>query len=99
MFGIIFFLALFISFIGLFISMFTEDKGKYFLCGTSRASLLLMFHNKNSYGFPLVNTVYLLSTSAVNLANSANILTLSPIVHSKKSEIKKILDLVYDMDE
>jgi hypothetical protein len=49
--------------------------------------------------FPLVNTVYLLSTSAVNLANSANILTLSPIVHSKKSEVKKILDLVYDMDE
>ena len=49
--------------------------------------------------FPLVNTLYLISTAAVNLANSANILTLSPIVHSKKSGIKNILDLVYDMDE
>ena len=49
--------------------------------------------------FPLTNTLYLLSTAAVNLANSANILTLSPIVHAKKSEVKNILDLVYDIDE
>jgi len=49
--------------------------------------------------FPLTNTLYLLSTTAVNLSNSANILTLSPIVHAKKSEVKNILDLVYDIDE
>ena len=49
--------------------------------------------------FPLTNTLYLLSTTAVNLSNSANILTLSPIVHAKKSEIKDIIDLVYNINE
>ena len=40
--------------------------------------------------FPLTNTLYLLSTTAVNLSNPANILTISPIVHAKKSELKYI---------
>ena len=49
--------------------------------------------------FPLTNTLYLLSTTAVNLSNTANILTISPIVHPKKSELKDMIDLVYDIDE
>ena len=49
--------------------------------------------------FPLTNTLYLLSTTAVNLSNTANILTISPIVHPKKTELKDMIDLAYDIDE
>lgn len=49
--------------------------------------------------FPIVNILYLLSTSSVNLSNSVNVLTTSPIVHAKKSELKDTIDTIYDMNE
>ena len=48
---------------------------------------------------PLTNILYMISTASVNLSNSANILTNSPIVHAKKSEIKDIIDLIYNINE
>jgi hypothetical protein len=48
---------------------------------------------------PLTNILYLISTASVNLSNSANILTNSPIVHAKKSEIKDTIDLIYNINE
>lgn len=48
---------------------------------------------------PLTNILYMISTASVNLSNSANILTNSPIVHAKKSEIKDTIDLIYNINE
>ncbi|MEW9096118.1 MAG: hypothetical protein AB2417_13645 [Clostridiaceae bacterium] len=49
--------------------------------------------------FPLVNILYLISTTSLNLSNSVNILTTSSIVHPKRSELKDTISLIYDINE
>lgn len=49
--------------------------------------------------FPLVNILYLISTTSVNLSNSVNVLTTSSIVHPKRSELKDTISLIYDINE
>ena len=48
---------------------------------------------------PLLNVLYQLSTTSYNLASTANLLTLSPIVHAKRHEIKETIDLTYKINE
>lgn len=49
--------------------------------------------------FPLLNTMYLISTVSINLSTSVNILTLSSIEHPKRSKLKDTINLVYDINE
>lgn len=53
----------------------------------------------NAYIFPIVNTLYLLSTSSVNLSTSVNVLTNSPIVKPKRSKLKSAIHTIYDMND
>lgn len=53
----------------------------------------------NNSVFPLVNTLYLISTASLNLSTSVNILTASSIVHPKRSELKDIISLIYHINE
>ena len=53
----------------------------------------------NNSVFPLVNTLYLVSTVSLNLATSVNYLTISSIVHPKRSELKDTISLIYDINE
>lgn len=52
-----------------------------------------------TYIFPIVNTLYLLSTSSLNLSSSVNILTNSPIVKPKRSKLKSTIHTIYDMND
>ncbi len=49
--------------------------------------------------FPLVNILYLLSTTSLNLSTSVNYLTVSSIVHPKKSELKDTIHLIYKIND
>lgn len=48
---------------------------------------------------PLLNILYQLSTTSYNLASSTNLLSISPIVHAKKSELKDTIHLTYKIND
>jgi hypothetical protein len=48
---------------------------------------------------PILDITSKLSAISINLANSVNVLTTSPIVTRKKSKIKDTIDLIYDLNE
>ena len=53
----------------------------------------------NSNITPLLIMLQQLSSSAYNLANATSLLSISPIVHPKNSELKDIIHLVYKMND
>ena len=48
---------------------------------------------------PLLTILYELSTTSDNLATAANLLSISPIVHPKRHELKDTLHLVYKIND
>lgn len=48
---------------------------------------------------PLLNVLNQLANISANLAVSVNYLTISPVVHPKKSELKDTIHLIYDINE
>lgn len=48
---------------------------------------------------PLLNILYQLSTTSVNLASSVSLLSLSSVVHPKRHELKDTIHLVYKINE
>lgn len=53
----------------------------------------------NNYINPMLNVLYQLSTTSLNLSNSVYYLTNSPIVHPKRSELEDTLHLVYNIND
>ena len=49
--------------------------------------------------YPLMNILNQLSNASSNLADSVNVLTASPIVHAKRSDIKDTIHLIYNINE